>query len=351
VTTGTTCTAPAVDRGGVSFRFEAAGDVTAVRLVQEVVHGVPDPPFVRRDDGAFELRFERAPVDRFEYRFALDHEGGWQELVCDPCNDLRAHGPFGERSVVEFPGYAAPDWLAADAPAGTSRAVMLRSELLGEDQPALVWSAHELGPEDEAPLLVALDGLELDRYSSITHMLDVLTDRGTLPALRAVLIHPTRRTDQYTANPVFAEALATELLPATEKEIGLASPARVGLGASLGAVALLHAHRAGGSRFDALLLQSGSFLAPGQVVGVDEITRVEAFVSEAKRSGAGEPIPVEMTCGLVEEIMADNQEMAGALRDQGFRARLDGRRDAHNWIAWRDAWSPHLETLFGDLGK
>jgi enterochelin esterase-like enzyme len=338
-----------VDRRGVTFCYEATEDVTTVRLVQEVVHGIPDPVFEGEGEGMFTLRFERPAVDRIEYRFAVDHENGGQELVCDPFNEKRAHGPFGDRSVVEFPGYVPPDWVASDPPRGTTRALLLPSALLGEEQPALLWSAAGLEAGGEPPLLVALDGLELDRYSAITHMLDALTAAGRLPAMHAVLIHPTHRTEQYTASPSFAEALATELIPAAEEAIGAAAPVRIGLGASLGGLALLHAHRDGLARFDGLLLESGSFLRPGQVHGVEEIDRVEAFVADAKRNGAGVPIPVEMTCGLVEEIMGDNQEMAAALRDQGFRARLHPRRDAHNWIAWRDAWTPHLETLVEGL--
>jgi enterochelin esterase-like enzyme len=339
-----------VDRRGVTFRYEAGEvAVSAVHLVQEVVHGAEDPEFDLVGDGVWALRFDRPPVDRFEYRFSLAYADGRSELVRDPANDRRADGPFGERSVVEFPGYQPPAWVDAAPPRGEGRALMLRSELLGEDQPACLWSAAGTAPGDELPLLVALDGLELDRFGGLVHMLDTLSWWGELPPMRALLLHPTRRSDHYSANPDFAGALAAELLPWIERDAPVSW--RIGLGASLGGLALLHAHSLGEVSFAGLLLESGSFLRPGRVPGFEHARRVEDFVGAVHAGRAGAPLPVVMTCGVVEEIYEDNVVTAAALVDQGFRARLDGRPDAHNWIAWRDAWTPHLVDLVRSCPK
>lgn len=339
------------ERGAVLFRYTAASaDVVAVRLVQEVVHGLPDPPLAPLGEGSFELRFVAAGVDRFEYRFDLEHEGGGHELVCDPINPLRATGPFGDRSVVELPGYVAPDWLGSDAPAGDRQELLVPSTVLGEDQPALLWSPHGTPADAELPLVAVLDGLELERYSGLTHMLDALTASGRLPRLRALLLQPTSRTEHYSANPRFTEALWTELLPAVGTEAGT-PPAVVGLGASLGGLALVHAHRYaadhGAGGFDGLFLQSATFLRR-RLDGFGEGVRVEKFVAEAA-ADAGRPVPVQLTSGVVEETFADNRAMARALQQQGFPATLHALRDAHNWIAWRDAWAPHLPALFEEL--
>jgi enterochelin esterase-like enzyme len=335
---------PEVDRSGVTFRYEAGElAVGAVHLVQEVVHGAEDPQFDLVGEGVWALRFDRPPVDRFEYRFFLAYADGRSELVLDPANARRAEGAFGERSVVEFPGYQAPAWVDAAPPRGEGRALMLESQLLGEGQPAYLWSAHGSAPGAELPLLVALDGLELDRFGGLIQMLDTLSWWGELPPMRALLLHPTHRSDHYSASPDFAAALANELLPFIERE----APAswRIGLGASLGGLALLHAHSLGEVSFTGLLLESGSFLGRGRVPGFEHSQRIEDFVVAVHAGRAGAPLPVEMTCGVVEEIYEDNVVTAAALVDQGFRARLDGRPDAHNWIAWRDAWTPHLVDL------
>lgn len=339
------------DRGGVTFRYrDAPAGVVAVRLVQEVVHGLPDPELVRRRGGIFELRFVPAGVDRFEYRFDLAHEDGGHELVCDPHNPLCATGPFGDRSVVEMGGYVPPDWLEADVPHGDTQELVIPSEVLGEAQPALLWAPPGTPAGAALPLLVVLDGFELERYSGLTRMLEALTAALRLPPLRALLLQPTSRTDHYSANPRFTEALWSELVPAADAAAGARPPALVGLGASLGGLALLHAHRHGpdhgAAGFDGIFVESGSFLRR-RLDGFDKAERVTSFVAEAA-ADAGRRVPIEMTSGVVEVTFGDNRAMARALQQQDFPARLHALRDAHNWIAWRDGWI-HLPSLFEQL--
>ena len=59
-----------------------------------------------------------------------------------------------------------------------------------------------------------------------------------VPPLRATLLGPVDRDEIYSAFPRYARALADEILPALPP-----APQRIGLGASLGALALFHAHR------------------------------------------------------------------------------------------------------------
>ena len=74
--------------------------------------------------------------------------------------------------------------------------------------------------------------------------------------------------------------------------------------------------------------------------------RIEGFVEDVlSRPSWPEPIPVEMTCGAVEENLASNKAARTALRRQGYPAHLHVMPDAHNWIGWRDAWLPHLPAL------
>jgi hypothetical protein len=58
--------------------------------------------------------FERPPVDRFEYRFEVAIAESRYDLILDPANPMRAPGAFGERSVIEFPEYQPPAWVATD---------------------------------------------------------------------------------------------------------------------------------------------------------------------------------------------------------------------------------------------
>lgn len=342
-----------VDACGVTFRFPDDDDrVVAVRLLQEVRRDAGDHPFQRTGAG-WELRFDRPAVDRFEYRFELEWAGGGREARGDPSNPLRASGAFGERSVVEFPGYHPPAWTCTSPPAGTRTEHLLDGGLLGEPQPALLWSPPGTAAGDELPLLVALDGLELDRYSSITLMLDSLSWSGELPPMRALLLHPTRRDHQYSADPEFPAALAGVIdeVAKTVAPCPDSPAARIGLGASLGALAVLHAHHERPSLFGGLFLQSGSFLRHAHLQGFEHLGRLEAFVEEVLAGGSARPAQVEMTCGAVEENLPDNRAMAAALRVDGWRAHLHVLPDAHNWVAWRDGWTPHLVELICGLWR
>ena len=112
--------------------------------------------------------------------------------------------------------------------------------------PALLWAHPDA--DEGSPLLVAHDGPKYAEHSSL------LTLLGRLPPLRAALIGPVNRNETYSASARYARALVEEILPVLPP-----APLRVGLGASLGALALLHAHRRYPESFDALFLQSGSF--------------------------------------------------------------------------------------------
>ena len=56
-------------------------------------------------------RIPRPPVARLEYLLDIVSATGERQLVCDPANPLRAPGVFGDKSVVELPGYTVPRWL------------------------------------------------------------------------------------------------------------------------------------------------------------------------------------------------------------------------------------------------
>jgi enterochelin esterase family protein len=58
-----------------------------------------------------------------------------------------------------------------------------------------------------------------------------------------------------------------------------------------------------------------------------------------------------MTCGTVEDNLANNRAVAGALRAQGYRVRFVEHRDAHNWVSWRDCLDPHLVDLLASLWR
>jgi enterochelin esterase-like enzyme len=199
------------------------------------------------------------------------------------------------------------------------------------------------------PLLLVHDGPDYAHYSDLLRLFDHLVAFAELPPFRAVLLPPPLdRNESYSASARYARTLAGEWLPALAEAAPF--PGRpVGLGASLGALSLLHAHWTTPNLFDGLLLQSGSFFRrrfdahESHVAHFDRITR---FVSAVAGSSAGpEQIPVTITCGTGEENLDNNRFLAGALDARGWGPHLVEHPDAHNWISWRDVLHPHLAEL------
>jgi enterochelin esterase-like enzyme len=325
----------------------------AVHLVDEVSKRLPPRPFIRpAGSTSWELHFQRPPVDRMEYILEVSYQDGRTRLVPDPGNPLRATGPFGERSVLEFPGYRRPEWLAVEAPRGRVEPIALPSRSLKAMVKGFLWSAVEADPEEPMPLLVAHDGPEYAEYSQLTQFLDAATAVGQIPPLRAAMLAPVERNQHYSASARYASALARELLPALDSVAPRRAP-RIGMGASLGALAMLHAHRLYSPLFGGLFLQSGSFFrrrSDRQESDFIRFQRITRFIGSVLRAGAWPtPIPAVFTCGTAEENLANNRAAASALAVQGYPVAFHERRDAHNWIAWRDSFDPALSELIADL--
>ena len=60
---------------------------------------------------------------------------------------------------------------------------------------------------------------------------------------------------------------------------------------------------------------------------------------------AENPLTVGMSCGSLEENVANNRDMAAALRRAGHHVTLHEVPDLHNYTAWRDALDPGLTDV------
>jgi enterochelin esterase-like enzyme len=320
--------------------------LAGVRLWQEV--GLPaDQLDFSYAAGRWRLAVERPAVTRMEYQFELAHPGGDRETVTDPGNPLLVGGAFGDKSVVEFPGYAPPDWLAAPAPPpGRQRKVAL-GRVAGRDgivPPVTLWTPPGVRSDRALPLLLVHDGPEYVRLAAFTRYLATGVAGGWLPPLRAALLGPGGDRDRwYSADPDYAAALHDVVLPAVTARA--ATTARVGVGVSLGALAMLHAHRTYPGLVDALFLQSGSFFQPRYDAHEKRFPyyeRIVEFVATVTADG----VHAVLTCGAVEENLHNNRLMAATLR-----APLHVTPDAHNYTSWRDALHPHLTGLLRGLAR
>ena len=322
------------------------GALSGVRLQQDVRLPGELLGFTRQG-GEWVLRVPRPEVDRLEYSFELQHPGGGSEWVCDPGNPLRVGGAFGDKSVLELPEYSPPAWTSSDPPRGARHEIALSSRGLSSDVPCVVWSAVGLDDGAAAPLLVVHDGPEYDALAGLTHFLDAVVEAGRLPPMRAALLAPVDRNETYSASTTYGRALALGLVP--RLTAGLPTDVVLGMGASLGGLAMLQAQRAHPGVFAGLYLQSSSFfhrVLDEQESGFDRFTRITGFVDSVLRAGpAVDPVPVVMSCGAIEENVENNRLMTRALQAQGYDTRLVENRDVHTYTGWRDTFDPNLVDL------
>lgn len=327
------------------FRVELADPtVSAVRLECERV--VPGPRAFRPEGTAWVLDLPRPPLARMEYRYEVTSADG-TSLVLDPDNPATVSTAFGERSVLELPGYLPPAWLRAHGCAGHVETMTLAGET-DDEVPVTVWRPVDLADETPAPLLLVHDGPEYDLLAAITTYAAALIEDGRLPPHRVALVHPVVRDAWYSGSPQYLRTIADAGLDRLGETYALSGPVVV-MGASLGGLTALLLGLLGSPRVGGVFSQSGSFFqvrhdeAESEYRYFGRISRLVQSVLDARH--ADHPLVVGMTCGALEENAANNQDMATALRRAGHRVEYTELADLHNYTAWRDALDPCLTEV------
>jgi enterochelin esterase-like enzyme len=333
----------------MTFEFaDPDARLTAVRLRPDIPVADGQLDFLRNGN-SWQLTVPQPPVSRMEYLLELAFQDGTVQVVPDPACPRQFAGAFGVKSVREFAGYAPPAWLGAPAPPGLQDVFDIQVGGLDRVVKVRTWRPSGAAVGERLPLLVVHDGPEYDLLASLARYLAAGTAAGWLPTLRAALLDPGPRNRWYSANAGYARALARTVIPALVAR--MPATAIVGMGTSLGALAMLHAHCRHPDAFDALFLQSGSFFQPrydSQEERFRYYRRITGFVAGVNAGRLpGRPVPVALTCGTIEENLANNRSMTQVLRSAGYPADLHEVPDGHNYTAWRDAFDPYLTQLLG----
>jgi enterochelin esterase-like enzyme len=336
----------AADAGQLTLRVADPDHVLAGVSLQPELRVPADLLEFRRAGEFWELAFDPPAVTRLEYLLELRYADGGSKVSTDPANPRQVGGAFGPKSVLEFPGYASPAWLSARADPGVTRALDT-----GTPIGARIWGPSGVGGGEPLPLLVVHDGPEYDALASLTRYLGAGMLGGWLPRVRAALLSPGSRNSWYSASPRYTRMLAGHALPAIRTSVACTTV--IGMGTSLGALAMLHAYCGYPDSLGALFLQSGSFFVPSldsQERRFPYFRRITDFTA-AVQAGAlpGDPVSVVMTCGALEENLANNRLMLTAFRSRGYPATLHEAPDLHNYTAWRDAFDPYLTGLLGQV--
>lgn len=194
------------------------------------------------------------------------------------------------------------------------------------------------------PLLVVLDGRDYARRAGLLRLLRRLVADGAAPPHRVALVDQADRMEAFSASTPYARALTARL----DEVAGRGRGRRIGVGASLGGLALFHAHRVEPRAFSGLFLQSGSYFrrrTDPQEARFPRFGRVERFVGTASRNDPERPVPTTITCALEEENYANNAALAQALARQGYPVDFHAARGGHDWPTWRRALEAHLPPL------
>jgi enterochelin esterase family protein len=198
------------------------------------------------------------------------------------------------------------------------------------------------------PLLVVHDGPEYDERAELTRYARATIDSGFVVPFRVALLPPGDRNQWYSASAAYGRALCQRILPALLDHVDVVGRP-IGMGASLGALAMLQAQRAWPGTFAGLFLQSGSFFVPRfdrHESGFPRSGRIVRFVRGVLRAGPHEDsIPIAMTCATGEENIYNNRVIAAALAGQGYDLGLAETPGGHDFESWRDALDPHLTRL------
>lgn len=244
-----------------------------------------------------------------------------------------------------------PDWLTLPAATGAWWSLDLPVKALRTDLTARVWSPAE--PTDH--VLLAHDGPDYDKHADLGRYVAASITAGRIAPCHLVLLPAGHRNDWYAALPAYARGLGLEILPRLTDRLSSGKPVAA-IGASLGALALLHCQRAYPTLLGGLFLQSGSFFQPRFDKQESKFARYLPIVRWTGRvlratdgPDAGAPVPTTMTCGRLEENLANNRSMAEALRAHGYPVTFAQIEGGHDWPAWRDALDPHLTSLLRRL--
>jgi enterochelin esterase family protein len=211
-----------------------------------------------------------------------------------------------------------------------------------------LWSPPTVRDGIPLPLLAVHDGPEYEAQARLTTVAAELIERGAVRPHRIALVHPGRRDEWYSASALYARALLGEVLPAIGRAVAV-DRAPVGMGASLGGLAMLHAQRRRPDAFSGLFLQSSSFFMPRfdhMEKAFARYGRIVRFVRDVVREPAfAHPVPATLTCATGEDNVHNNRRVAAALKLQGYEATLVETPGAHDFPSWRAALAPHLADL------
>jgi enterochelin esterase family protein len=334
---------PLIQPGRAIFLYRGLADSVNLR---PMIAGFPGPHRFAQINGhnLWWLSVQLPDGARLEYKLEVQNEHH-AEWLNDPLNPLTTTNPFGTNSVCRGFGYRVPDFaeIHEDTPTGSFEDLWIPSKM-GGDRKVTIYQAAGYEKTKVNPLLFVHDGGDYLTFGSMALVLDNLIHWGVIPPLIVAFSWPQHRLFEYAANPAQADYVVNEALPRIAQDYPIGGK-RVVMGASLGAVAALHAAWAFPGTFSGLLLQSGTFAqTPGWGSAQHLLTPIAELLHRLEPSVL--PQHVFLSCGTFERMIAENRFMFHRLQAAGLNVKYSESRDGHTWEGWRDRLSEGLSWLF-----
>ncbi len=269
---------------------------------------------------------------RLEYKFVVG-----KRWLLDPLNPYRAHGGFGENSVLMMPGYVFPaeallrlKWRQSTLDTLTFKSWVLKNK-------RKVYVYRHPRSDAKAPLLVVQDGGDYLRFAKARIILDNLIGSGKIHPVNVLFVDAVNRRSEYWLNDRYLRMVFKELIPWAKQKFRW-QPQSIGIGgASLGGEISLYALKDYGTQIGQVFSQSGALWIEQEKL-LDIFEKMPQFKAQ-----------IFASYGLFEspEMTQSHKRFEKILSEKKINYRLRRFPQGHNWGNWRDQLSEIFEYFYG----
>lgn len=253
---------------------------------------------------------------------------------------------FSTLSTLTLENAPSDQWIADKAhPRGDLEDAIFDSKILSNRRRITVYRPHGFAPQGQTmPVLFFFDSQAYQSKVPTPRILDNLIAAKKIPPAIAVFIsNPGRnaRATELPCNPDFAQFLATELLPWTERTLNIKTTAETTLlsGSSYGGLAATCTAFKYPQKFGLVLSQSGSFWWSPEYNQAGNY--IPEWVAQQFANADHKPIRFYLNAGLFEQgwqpsdILPSNRHMRDVLTAKGYDLSYEELASGHDYFSWR----------------
>ena len=278
---------------------------------------------------------------RLEYQIQLDGE----EMILDPLNPKVETGGLGSKSVVEMPGYAAPEFMSPQAgpAAGTlTEDIPISSQHLGYVVNYRVYTPAGYDDLQSRPGLYVTDGQDFLAFGKMTVALDYLISSGQIQPVMAVFIDPrdvetgeNQRNEQFFDNPAYGKFIVEELVPEIDRthRTNSSPEARLIIGTSNGGYHSLYFALNHSDTFQLVTAFSPSIWHDPKII-------------DTYRQQENLPLKFFISTGVFNDSDYYARQFQEMLKGKGYELLYIESNEGHSYGHWRGKFDEMLEFFF-----